>query len=89
MSQKIHKYLLKIRGKNIIKLPIQHEILKLTTHNNKIYVYALINNEEDNYIEKEIFLCWTNEEIQLSPRNKYINNVTLTDGNVIHGFEIV
>jgi hypothetical protein len=82
---KVFKYQI-LPGQNILMIPEPAKLLSVTTQNDKIYLYALVD-EEEKEVKRFIRVIMTGQAADLFD-SEYIGTVMLEGGKfVLHAFE--
>jgi hypothetical protein len=83
---KIYKYLMEITSYQQIKMPLSAKILKIAEQNNKLYLWAMVNNTNHTY-DMEIKIIGTGFQFKEElDRYEYVETVIMSDGFVWHIF---
>lgn len=94
MNKTIWKYALEIETTNVILMPKGSEILSVELQNNKPFVWALVNPDEQNNETKIIKMFGTGEDVSngLTVNKRFLGTIQPIENGVafaFHLFEII
>lgn len=79
----IYKYEIDTTDEQKVFMPFDSQIISVVSNNNRIYLYALVRDDEKNFKPKTVYVCGTGHPADHLNRSVFLGTVLTHEGKLV------